>query len=191
MSIKTKNTEAYMENYAKKLMILLRKKMNSPVKSRTARGFLNPVINNTGESAKRIQYTKKQLENGLNINIVGDDYLQNIDSGGTPTGGAKVTDIAEWIVSKPLGYKDINGNRTTNYSKYSANSPTVLQLAKRITKKINSNGIDPTGFITETVQSHLKNLKVVAPVVEDVKESVEDILREAGFDLKGKTIKFV
>lgn len=190
MSIKIKNTEAYMESYSKKLMMLLQKKMNTPVENRTARGFLNPVINNTGESAQRIQYTKEQLENGLNINIVGDDYLQNIDSGGTPTGGAQVTDIAEWIVSKPLGYKDINGNRTTNYSKYSANSPTVLSLAKRITKKINSKGIDPTGFITETVQNHLSNLKVVAPVVEDVKENVVDILKEAGFNLEGKTIKF-
>ena len=191
MSIKIRNTEAYMENYAKKLMMLLRKRMNTPVQSRTARGFLNPVINNTGESAQRIQYNKQDLGNGLKIDIVGDDYLQNIDSGGIPPGGVNVTEIAEWIVSKPLGYKDIKGNRTTNYSKYSATHPTILDIAKRITNKINTQGIEPTGFITRTVESHLKNLKVIAPVVEDVKESVEDILREAGFDLKGKTVRFV
>lgn len=191
MSIKIRNTEAYMENYAKKLMMLLRKRMNAPVQSRTARGFLNPVINNTGESAQRIQYNKQDLGNGLRIDIVGDDYLQNIDSGGTPPGGANVTEIAEWIVSKPLGYKDINGNITTNYSKYSATNPRILDIANRITNKINNQGIEPTGFITRTVESHLKNLKVIAPVVEDVKESVEDILREAGFDLKGKTVRFV
>jgi hypothetical protein len=191
MSIKIRNTEAYMENYAKKLMMLLRKRMNAPVQSRTARGFLNPVINNTGESAQRIQYNKQDLGNGLRIDIVGDDYLENINSGGVPPSGVNVTEIAEWIVSKPLGYKDINGNITTNYSKYSATHPRILDIANRITNKINTQGIEPTGFITRTVESHLRNLKVIAPVVEDVRENVVDILKAAGFNLEGKTVKFV
>ena len=191
MSIKTRNTEAYMENYAKKLVRLLRVRMNAPVESRVARGYLNPVINDTGESAKRIQYNKQQLSNGLKIDIVGDDYLKNIDSGGVPSGGVNVTEIAEWIVSKPLGYKDVSGNRTTSYSNYAPTHPTIQEIAKRITNKINSEGIEPTGFITKTVESHLSNLKVIAPVVEDVKESVEDILKAAGFDLEGKTVRFV
>ena len=62
MSIKLKNTEAYMENYAKKLIRLLRKRMNTPIPSRTQRRFLNPVINDTGESASRIQYSKDKTK---------------------------------------------------------------------------------------------------------------------------------
>ena len=165
--------------------------MNAPVDSRVSRQFLNPVINDTGESAQRIKYNKQKLNNALNIDIVGDDYLKNIDEGGVPLGGVNVNDIAEWIVRKPLGYKDVSGNRTTNYSNYAPTHPTIQEIAKRITNKINSQGIDPTGFITKTVESHLKNLKVIAPVVEDVKESVEDILRAAGFDLEGKTVRFL
>lgn len=189
MSIKLNNTKAYMESYSKKLIKLLRIKMNSPVDSRASRGFLNPVINNTGKSAKSISYNKTEELNKLNIDIVGEDYLKNIDEGGTPE-TVNVNEIAEWIVSKPLGYKDINGNRTTNYSNYAANSPTVKSIAQRIASKIQKKGITPTNFIQQTVEDHIKDLKVVAPVVEDVKESVEDILKEAGFDLKGKTVKF-
>ena len=180
-----------MENYAKKLMMLLRRKMNAPVESRVTRRYLNPVINNTGQSAGRIQYALNRQEDKLNINIVGDDYLKNIDKGGVPDSGVNVTDIAEWIVSKPIGYRDAMGNVTTNYSALSASHPDVLQLAERITKKIMSKGIDPTGFITKTVDQHLNNLKVIAPVVEDVKDNVVDILKEAGYNLDGKTVTFV
>jgi hypothetical protein len=65
-------------------------------------------------------------------------------------------------------------------------------MANNIRKRIlEQGGVRRNPFITRTVESHLRNLKVIAPVVEDVKESVEDILREAGFDLKGKTVRFV
>lgn len=191
MSIKLKNTEAYMENYAKKLIRLLRKRMNTPIPSRTQRRFLNPVINDTGGSASRIQYSKDRSKSGLNIDIIGDEYLTNIDQGGTPKTGVQVQDIAEWIVRKPLGYRDVKGNVTTNLSSLAPQHPTVQSIARRITKKIESVGIEPTRFIEEASKEQLKNLKVIAPVVADVRENVQDILKEAGFDLDGKTIKFV
>lgn len=180
-----------MEGYASKLMMLIRKRMNTPIPERSQRGYTNPVINNTGGSASRIQYSKEKTLNGLNIDIIGDAYLENIDSGGKPPTGAQVQDIAQWIVSKPVDYRNIKKNTISNLSKLGVNHPKVQYLARKITAKINAVGIEPTGFITKAVEEHLKNLKLVEPVVADVRDNVEALLMEAGFDLKGKTIKFV
>lgn len=178
-----------MESYSKKLIRLLRVKMNSPVDSRVSRRFLNPVINNTKGSASRIKYKKQETLDSLNIEITGDDYLKNIDSGGTPP-TVNVSDIANWIVTKPLGYRDTKGNVTTNYSSLSASHPTVQEIASRIAKKIETEGIEPTNFISQTLKAHMKNLKIIGPVVTDVKQNIVDILKQAGFDMDGKTVKF-
>lgn len=180
MSIKTRNTEAYMKSYAEKLVGLLRKEMATPQQGREA--YDNPVINNTGEgsrSLKVVDYGKGMIE------IVGNSYLIGVDEG---TKSAEVNQIAEWIVSKPVNYESTR--KVINLQGANPKEGIVQALARRITRKINEVGTRPTNFIGRTVESHLKNLKVVAPVVEDVKENVVDILREAGFDLKGKTIKF-
>ena len=110
--------------------------------------------------------------------------MLKVDKG---TKRAKVEDIAEWIVAKPVNYE----TRRLSVTLKNVNDPATLKLAQRIKNKINRVGSRPTRFIERTVQSHLKNLKVVAPVVEDVRENVVDILREAGFDVDGKKIIFV
>jgi hypothetical protein len=69
-------------------------------------------------------------------------------------------------------------------------SPKVLSLAKKIVNSLAEKGITATNFISRTVEKHMENLKIVAPIVEDVKASVEDLLTQAGFNLDGKTIKF-
>ena len=180
-----------MEGYAKKLMMLIRKRMNTPIPDRVSMGYTNPVINNTGASASRIQYSKEKMLNSLSIDITGDSYLENINSGGKPSTGAQVQDIAEWIVSKPVDYRNIKKNTISNLSKLGANHPRVQYVARKITKKINAVGIEPTGFINKAVEEHLKNLKLVEPVVADVRENVEVLLKEAGFNLDGKTINFI
>ena len=170
-----------MKSYAEKLVGLLRKEMATPQEGRA--GYVNPTINDTGRGSQSlgvIDRTKGIFE------IVGEDYLLKVEEGNYKK--ANVQDIAEWIVSKPVNYESTKGS--INLQGANPNEGIVQMLARRITNKIQSQGTEPTNFIKRTVQSHLKNLKVIAPVVEDVRENVVDILKAAGFNLEGKTVKF-
>jgi hypothetical protein len=179
MSIKTKNTEAYMKSYAEKLVGLLKKEMATPQQDRS--GYDNPAIDATGEGSRSL----KVVDYGKGIfEIVGKDYLLEVEKG---TKTAEVNEIAEWIVAKPVRYETKRFSVTLR----DVNDPTTRRLASRITEKINKVGTRPNNFIERTVNAHLKNLKLIEPVVADVKDNVEALLMEAGFDLKGKTIKFV
>lgn len=169
-----------MKSYADKLVELLRKEMETPQVGREA--YNNPTINATGEGSRSLNVV--DYKNGI-IEIVGEDYLLKVDEGKNKQ--VQVQDIAEWIVAKPVNYETKRFSVTLK----DINDPATQKLAKRITSRINSVGTRPTKFIERTVQSHLKNLKVIAPVVEDVKENVVDILKGAGFNLTGKTVRFV
>lgn len=175
-----------MKSYSIKLVELLRKEMSNPQKSRMQ--YENNTINATGESSANINYiVNSSALNNLSIDIRGDKHLLDIDKG-TESTIANVTDIAKWIVAKPVNYRGVSQNQSLK--SLGAGSPKVLSLAKRIVGSLKERGIRPTNFITRTVEQHLQNLKLVAPIVEDVKASVKDLLIQAGFNLDGKTIKF-
>lgn len=170
-----------MKSYSEKLVELLRREMSSPQIGREA--YDNPTINATGrgyQSLGVIDRTKGIFE------IVGEEYLLKVDQGNNKQ--AQVQDIAEWIVAKPVNYESTR--KVINLQGANPNEGIVQALAKRITNKIRERGTRPTNFIKRTVERHLRNLKVVAPVVEDVRENVVDILKAAGFNLEGKTVKF-
>jgi len=186
MSIKIKNTEAYMKSYSIKLVDLLKREMDSPQPSRMQ--YENNTINATGNSKEDINYiVNSSALNSLSIDIRGDKHLLDIDKGTNST-IASVEDIARWIIAKPVNYRGVSQNQSLQ--SLGAGSPKVLSLAKRIVESLASKGIRPTNFISRTVEKHMSNLKLIAPIVEDVKVNVEDLLIQAGFDLKGKTINF-
>lgn len=178
MSIRTKNVEAYMKSYAKKLVALLKKKILEPRQDREEKSS----IYSTGKSYESLGVIDRT---GGIIEIVGEDYLLDVDKGGVKR--VSEEKLADWILAKPVNYRDISGRQGSPITDRAA----ARSLAKVMKRSISQFGTRPTPFIQEAMQEQLKDLKVVAPVVEDVKESVEDILKEAGFDLKGKTIKFV
>ena len=168
-----------MKSYSEKLVGLLKREMATPQQGRG--GYDNPAIDATGEgsrSIKLVDYGKGVLE------IVGRDYLLDVEQG---TKTASVNEIAEWIIAKPVKYETKRFSVTLR----DINDPATKKLASRITEKINRVGTRPNNFIERTVKEHLKNLKLVEPVVADVRENVEVLLKEAGFDLDGKTIKFI
>ena len=177
-----------MKSYAEKLVGLLKREMDTPQSDRSM--YDNPKITNTGRARDSIRWElESQSLTNLGIKIVGEDYLKEI--GLNETNQPKlvnVNELAEWIVSKPVNYKSVR--KTQNLEGVNPSNPTVQNLARLIQRKIARQGIRPTGFITKIVEQNIKNLKVTAPVVEDVKENVVDILKEAGFNLEGKTIKF-
>lgn len=175
-----------MKSYSIKLVELLRREMASPQKSRME--YENNTINATGESSANINYIVNSSQlNELSIDIRGGKHLLDIDQG-TDSTIASVTDIAKWIVAKPVNYRGVSQNQSLQ--SLGVGSPKVLSLAKRIVNSLAEKGIRPTNFISRTVEKHMENLKIVAPIVEDVKASVKDLLTQAGFNLDGKTIKF-
>jgi len=190
MSIKLKNTKQYMTKYSLKLMDLLRREMDAPQPGRGE--YANPAITSTGAGKQSIQPVFRGNDlTKIGIDIVGNAYLKNIEEGSLPE-KVEVQDLIEWIKNKPVNYRRANVTLTLSQLSAASQRRLAINMANNIRKRIlEQGGVRKNAFITRTVQSHLKNLKVIAPVVEDVKESVEDILREAGFDLKDKKIKFV
>jgi len=177
-----------MKSYSIKLVDLLRKEMASPQPSRMQ--YENNTINTKNKtSSDNINYViNSSALNSLSIDIRGDKHLLDIDKG-TDSTIASVEDIAKWIIAKPVNYRGVSQNQSLQ--SLGAGSPKVLALAGKIVESLALIGIRPTNFISRTVEKHMANLKLIAPIVEDVKVNVEDLLIQAGFDLKGKKIKFV
>ena len=179
-----------MTKYSLKLMDLLRRELDTPQPGRE--NYDNPRITNTGAARDSIQPVfGENTASRLNIDIVGNDYLKNIEEGTLPK-TVEVEDLIEWIKSKPVNYRRANATLTLSQLTEASQNRLARNMANNIRKRIiEQGGVRKNPFITRVVKSHLSNLKVIAPVVEDVKESVEDILRAAGFDLEGKTVRFV
>lgn len=179
-----------MTKYSFKLMDLLRKELDSPQPGRE--GYANPNITSSGRARESIQPVfRENTMSRLGIDIVGNDYLKNIEEGSLPK-KVDVEDLIEWIKTKPVNYKRANVKLTLSQLSEASQKRLARNMANNIRKRIiEQGGVRKNPFITRVVQRHLKNLNVIAPVVEDVKGSVEDILKAAGFDLEGKTVRFI
>ena len=166
MSIKLDNTKAYLKSYSERLIKLLRRTLD------------DKKITYTGAAKNSLrQNIVEDSLDAFGIEIVGNDYLKTIEEGGRPPKLPQVSDIATWLVQKPV---DIYGRLT------------LRQIAKRITSKIrNPNiGIRQNVFIKPLVDRERGNLKLIAPFVKDLEVSIKDIIKQQGLDVGNKTIKF-
>lgn len=166
MSIKLDNTKSYLKSYSQRLIKLLKRTLD------------DKKITYTGAAKNSLrQNIVEDSLDAFGIEIVGNDYLKTIEEGGKPPKLPQVSDIATWLVQKPV---DIYGKLT------------LRQIAKRITSKIrNPNiGIRQNVFIKPLVDRERGNLKLIAPFVKDLQVSIKDILKEQGLDVGNKTIKF-
>lgn len=166
-----------MKNYSEKLVELLRRKLLEPRSDREERSAIY-ATGKSYESLGVIDRTKGLFE------LVGEEYLMDVDAGGNKT--ARQEALVDWILAKPVNYKTLSNKQVPI-----KNEAQARKLASVIQRSISRFGTRPAPFIQEAIDEHLKNLKVVAPVVEDVRENVVDILKAAGFNLEGKTVKFV
>ena len=168
-----------MKAYSEKLIELLRRKMLEPRADREERSAINTTDRGYDSLTLR---DARNVTTGLYV-VEGEDYLLKVDKGGNKRVSQEA--LIDWILAKPVNYKSLSNKTTPITSEAAAKS-----LAKVIQRSIRKVGTRPAPFIQEAIDEHLKNLKVVAPVVEDVKENVELILRQAGFKMEGKTVKF-
>jgi hypothetical protein len=186
MSFRFKNTEAYLTNYTKKLIVLTRQEILSP-QQRTYTSLLygtrtiNSPINSTGSLRNSLRLEKK-LKDTVNekgfkatqsYRIVGNAYGELLDEGATPQQAkATVSKLERWISNKPVTLDKIK------------NKSKVAGLIKR---KIDRYGIQGTGFLQKIVDKQFNNVLGVLPsLVKDIELNLEDMFVTLGWDKKGQ-----
>ncbi len=174
--IQTKNTMIFLENYADEMVsatkeeILKRRKREYPTRTVTTQ------INASGSGLNSIQKVKS--DDGFDI--IGNDYLEDVDEG-TASTNAKLTDLLRWVKQKPVKFKNPRGSFTK------VTPDQQIKLARLIQKSLVFNGIKRTAFLTDLVEDSLHRLNgIEEAVADDVVDSIEDILLDAGLVKKGE-----
>jgi len=186
MSFRFKNTEAYLTNYTKKLIVLTRQEILSPQK-RTYRSKLfgnrtiNAPINSSGNLRNSLRL-KKKLKNivggsgfksSQSFRIVGNSYGEILDEGAGPDKAkATVAGLEKWISTKPITLQKIK-NKT--------------KVAEYMKRKIDRYGIQGTGFLQKVVDKQFDSVMGILPsLTKDIELNLEDILITLGYSKKGK-----
>ena len=169
--IQTKNTMLFLSNFTDKTIDLTKDEI---LKRRTRRYPTRTVsnqINSSGEGIRSL--SKKKTDDGYDV--IGNDYLEEVDEGTSST-KASLSDIMQWVKTKPV--KPSGGKLTPNSGK---------ALAKLIQKSLVFNGIRRTAFLTDLVEASYDRLNGIEnSVADDVVDSMESILENAGLVKKGE-----
>jgi len=170
--IQTKNTMLFLSNYTDDLVNhtkdeILRKRTRKYDSGRT----VTSPINSSGEGIRSLQ--KVETEDGYDI--LGNDYLEDVDEG-TRSTRATLTEIMRWVKQKPV--KPKGGG---------LNPKSTKQLARLIQKSLYFHGIQRTAFLTDLVADSYDRLNGIEEyVADDVVDSMEQILEDAGLTKKGE-----
>ena len=187
MSLKLKNTEIYLTNYVKKLIVSTRQEIKTP-RTRTynsklfgKRNITKP-INSSGDLLNSLRLVKK-LKNVVNekgfratqsYRVVGNAYGEILDEGAD---GNKVKatqqGIENWIDKKPVTLQKVK------------NKSLAATLIKR---KLDRYGIQKTGFLQDVVNKQLESVLGITPsVIKDISLNLDEILVMLGWDKSGET----
>ena len=170
--IQTKNTMLFLSNYTDDLVNhtkeeILRKRTR---KYKSGRVTTSP-INSSGSGVNSL----KKVKTGDGFDMIGNDYLEDVDEGTSST-KASLSEIMSWIKTKPV--KSTDGRLTPKSTK---------ALARLIQKSLVFNGIHRTAFLTDLVAESYDRLQGIENnVADDVVDSIEDILEDAGLTKKGQ-----
>ncbi len=186
MSFRFKNTEAYLSNYTKKLVVLTRQEILKP-QERTYRSkmFGNRTINsplNASGSLRNSLRFRKVIKNTVNekgfkatqsFRVIGNAYGEMLDEGAT---GSKVnvseSALENWITNKPVTLQKVKD--TTKAAQY-------------MKRKIDKYGIQGTGFLQKIVDKQFNTvLGVIPSLVKDIEFNLEDMFVALGWDKQGQ-----
>lgn len=183
MQLKLDNLNEYVVKYGEKLVEEIRYQLQKPQPNRQEAGYLNPVINNDNELSDSTKLVVEQDASSLTVNVSMLERYRNllpVDKGGTTSVIARVDDIADWIVRKPV----INN----------ADPLTVANMAESIVRKLEQGGYNTysrVNFVSEAIEKKRKEFRPVKAIVLDIKQQILVILKEAGFNTEGKEVKFI
>jgi len=187
MSFRFINTERYLSNYAKKLIVATRQEIDKP-RTRTYRSlnFMNRSItsplNSSGSLKNSLRLVKKTKnivsEKGFkatqSYRITGNGYGQTMDEGVLAAKAkVKFEDIRKWIDQKPVKLIDIKDKN---------------KVANLIVQRIQREGIKGTGFLQEVIDKQFRNVLGITPdLIKDVSANLDDMLVTLGWDKQGDT----
>jgi hypothetical protein len=186
MSFKFKNTEAYLSNYTKKLIVLARQEMLNPQERKyRSKLFGNRTINsplNSSGSLRNSLRFKKIIKNTVNekgfsatqsFRVMGNAYGEILDEGAT---GNKVnvseSALEKWITTKPVTLEKIKDK---------------TKAAQYMKRKIDRYGIQGTGFLQKIVDKQFNTvLGVIPSLVKDIELNLEDMFVALGWNKQGQ-----
>lgn len=178
---KFKNTKAYLDNYSKELVKLLKIEVGRNRTRSYGSGTYNSPIDSTGQLKQSIEAISKDSSKSIIFNIMANDYAISVDEGRGQGKYPPVEDIIDWIKAKPIRIRDTKGRFK------SATDYEVRKLAHNISRKVAREGIKPTNFITDAINQSMDKLnKIGAAVSKDVSLNLDDILVKAGYVKKGE-----
>lgn len=178
---KFKNTKAYLDNYSKELVKLLKIEVGRNRTRTYSSGTYNSPIDSSGELKQSIEAIAKESSKSIRFNIMANDYALNVDEGRGQGKYPPVEDIIDWIRVKRIRIRDAKGRFKTS-SDYE-----VRKLAHNISRKVAREGIQPTNFITDAINQSMDKLnKIGTAVSQDVSLNLDDILVKAGYVKKGE-----
>ena len=177
---KFKNTKAYLENYSKELVKLLKIEIGRNRSRSYASGTYNSPIDASGRLKESIEAIAKETSKGFSFNIMANDYAINVDKGRGQGRYPNIDNIIDWIRTKPVRIRDAKGRFV------SSDDYQVRKLAHNISRKVAREGIKPTNFISDTIEDSMVKLNKLGEAVgQDVLLNVDDILLKAGYIKKG------
>ena len=188
MDIRFKNTEAYIKSFAETKLIkyFLESYQKDRVRPDQTSYLLkgNSKINSSVESSGSggNSLNVKVENNGLDINLYGNSYLESVDKG-TGRFFPNVEAIKNWIRTKPVQLKDIQGNGIPT------NETNLSMVAYRIGEAISLRGIQPANYIREVVEKAFENIVdgMLPPLKEDITDKLDEILTSVGYTKNGDT----
>ena len=191
MDIRFKNTEAYIKSFAETKLIkyFLESYQKDRVRPDQTSYLLkgNSKINSSVESSGSggNSLNVKVENNGLDINLYGNSYLESVDKG-TGRFFPNVETIKNWIRTKPVQLKDIQGNGIPT------NETNLSMVAYRIGEAISLRGIQPANYIREVVEKAFNNIVdgMLPPLKEDITDKLDEILTSVGYTKQGDTYVF-
>jgi len=186
MSFKFKNTEAYLTNYTKKLIVLTRQEILAPQERKyRSKLFGNRTINSPLNSSGNLRNSlrlEKVIKNTVNekgfratqsFRVMGNAYGEILDEGAT---GNKVnvseSALEKWITTKPVTLEKIKDK---------------TKAAQYMKRKIDRYGIQGTGFLQKIVDKQFNTvLGVIPSLVKDIELNLEDMFVALGWNKQGQ-----
>jgi len=178
MEIRFKNTEAYVKSFAETKLIQYFLESYETTRSRGFGG--SSQVRSSGAGGQSLNVIVEN--NGLDINLYGNSYLQGVDEGTVPF-SPNVNAIKDWIRQKPVTLKDFGGKEMPR------TESNIASVAYKIGEAISLRGIAPARYIGEVVERAFENIvdEMNAPLKEDVKDKLEEILKSVGYTKQGDT----
>jgi hypothetical protein len=180
MSFKLKNTEKYLKQYTQSLIDISVKELNRKDRVRKYNSqSVTSSITASGSLQQSLKIVEKDTDNILQLNLEGNSYGEKIDEGTKSTSVSKGK-LIQWIKNKN-GFKDLNG-KIVDLN----NTKKVDRIASLISKSLKINGIKPTNFLTDIINSKIKELKnIEAPIELDIESDIDNVLLKLGYKNKG------